>query len=122
MLTYLTLLTSATALVGNFAAAGLGHAGIEGSNLWLIIGVASKTNAIPESALTSTCTPTAHTVSGVRKLPLNLLDAIRALEDSALMAESLGALVPAYLKLKKHEWNEYARHLTDWERETTLDC
>jgi glutamate---methylamine ligase len=83
---------------------------------------ASKTNAIPESALTSTCTPTAHTVSGVKKLPLNLLDAIRALEDSALMAESLGALVPAYLKLKKHEWNEYARHLTDWERETTLDC
>jgi len=63
-----------------------------------------------------------HTVSGVKKLPLNLLDAIRALEDSALMAESLGALVPAYLKLKKHEWNEYARHLTDWERETTLDC
>jgi glutamate---methylamine ligase len=38
------------------------------------------------------------------------------------MAESLGALVPAYLKLKMHEWNEYARHLTDWERETTLDC
>jgi hypothetical protein len=53
---------------------------------------ASKTNAIPESALTSTCTPTAHTVSGVKKLPLNLLDAIRALEDSALMAESLGHL------------------------------
>ena len=60
--------------------------------------------------------------TGVKKLPLNLLDVIRALEDSAFMAESLGALVPAYLKLKKHEWNEYARHLTDWERETTLDC
>jgi len=46
LLTYVTLLTSATALVGNFAAAGLGHAGIEGSNLWLIIGVLAALVAI----------------------------------------------------------------------------
>ena len=29
---------------------------------------------------------------------------------------------PAYLKLKKAEWNEFARHLTQWERDVTLDC
>ena len=28
----------------------------------------------------------------------------------------------AFLKLKHEEWNEYSRHLTEWERETTLDC
>jgi glutamate---methylamine ligase len=63
-----------------------------------------------------------HKVKGVKKLPLNLLDAIRALESSKLMADSLGPLVPAYLKLKKIEWNDYTRHLTEWERDTTLDC
>jgi glutamine synthetase type III len=63
-----------------------------------------------------------HTVTGVRTLPLNLLDALRALESSRIMGDGLGSLVPAYLKLKKHEWNDYTGHLTQWERETTLDC
>jgi glutamine synthetase len=63
-----------------------------------------------------------HTVSGVKTLPLNLLDALRALEDSAVLKAALGALVPAYLKLKHLEWAEFSRHLTPWERETTLDC
>ena len=56
------------------------------------------------------------------RLPLNLLDAIRALEGNAVLGEALGELVPAYTKLKHAEWNDYARHLTDWERATTLDC
>ena len=63
-----------------------------------------------------------HTVSGVKTLPLNLLDALRALEGSAVLKDALGALVSAYLKLKHMEWNDFARHLTQWERETTLDC
>lgn len=61
-------------------------------------------------------------VGHVKKLPLNLLDALRALEDSAVLNDALGAVVPAYLKLKHGEWNDYARHLTQWERDTTLDC
>jgi glutamine synthetase len=64
----------------------------------------------------------AHLASDVRKLPLNLLDALRALEASTVLGEALGALVPSYLKLKYEEWNSYARHLTEWERATTLDC
>ena len=28
----------------------------------------------------------------------------------------------AYLKLKYGQWNEYSRHLTQWELDTTLDC
>ena len=63
-----------------------------------------------------------HLASDVKKLPLNLLDALRALEASKLLTESLGAYVPAYLKLKHQEWNEFAHHLTQWERDTTLDC
>jgi glutamine synthetase len=63
-----------------------------------------------------------ETVGNVPKLPLNLLDAIRALEGNAVLGDALGELVPAYIRLKHAEWNDYARHLTDWERATTLDC
>ena len=63
-----------------------------------------------------------HTVAVAKKLPLNLLDALRALEGSAILGERLGTLVPAYLKLKRQEWDAYARHLSPWEREHTLDC
>ncbi|MBV9509211.1 MAG: type III glutamate--ammonia ligase [Caulobacteraceae bacterium] len=63
-----------------------------------------------------------HTVSGVKTLPLNLMDALRAFDGSDVLKEALGALAPAYLKLKLNEWNDYCRHLTQWERETTLDC
>jgi glutamine synthetase len=63
-----------------------------------------------------------HTVEGAKKLPLNLLDALRAFERSDVLYPGLGALSPAYLKLKQEEWNAYAAHLTQWERDTTLDC
>jgi len=63
-----------------------------------------------------------HTVGDVKKLPLNLLDALRALEASSVLGDALGPVVPAYLKLKHNEWNDFARQLTPWERETTLDC
>ena len=64
-----------------------------------------------------------HTVEDIKKLPLNLLDALRAFEKSATFKEAFGAeFMAAYAKLKYANWNEYARHLTNWERETTLDC
>jgi len=64
-----------------------------------------------------------HKAEGAKKLPLNLLDALRALEGSSVLRDGLGAdVVGAYLKLKREDWNAYARHLTEWERQTTLDC
>jgi glutamine synthetase len=64
-----------------------------------------------------------HTVTDAKKLPLNLLDALRALEESSVLRHGLGqSFINAFLKLKHEEWNAYARHLTAWERETTLDC
>jgi hypothetical protein len=32
------------------------------------------------------------------------------------------ATVASYLKLKHADWNSYCRHLSEWERQTTLDC
>ena len=64
-----------------------------------------------------------HTVKNAKKLPLNLLDALRNFEKDTYLREALGEEVSAaYLKLKHAEWNQYCRHLTQWERDTTLDC
>ena len=64
-----------------------------------------------------------HKAKGAKKLPLNLLDALRALEKSAVLKEALGeSTIASYIKLKTDDWNAYSRHLTEWERQTTLDC
>jgi glutamine synthetase len=64
-----------------------------------------------------------HKAKNAKKLPLNLLDALRALESSAVLKNALGEeTVSSYLKLKRDDWNAYSRHLTDWERQNTLDC
>ncbi len=40
-----------------------------------------------------------------------------------VLRRELGAeFVDAYVKLKTAEWNDFTRHLTDWERKNTLDC
>jgi glutamine synthetase len=62
-------------------------------------------------------------VPKAKQLPLNLLDALRALEASDVLKAQLGeAVVGSYLKLKHSDWNEHCRQLTEWERQTTLDC
>ncbi|MFM9939905.1 MAG: type III glutamate--ammonia ligase [Hyphomicrobiaceae bacterium] len=64
-----------------------------------------------------------HLVKDAKRLPLNMLDALRNLDASSILKSALGeATVSSYLKLRHAEWNDYARHLTDWERQTTLDC
>ena len=63
-----------------------------------------------------------HTVKGAPKLPLNLLDALRAYDKDktlkAMMGEEFSA---AFIKLKTQEWNNYASHFSRWEHENTLD-
>lgn len=63
-----------------------------------------------------------HKVRGAKKLPLNLLDAIRELDRNRALKGALGPAADAFIKLKTDEWNDYARHLTQWERDHTLDC
>jgi glutamine synthetase len=64
-----------------------------------------------------------HKAKGAKKLPLNLLDAIRLFEKSKVLREGLGAeLVDSYAKLKHAEWKSFTASVTQWEREHTLDC
>jgi glutamate---methylamine ligase len=64
-----------------------------------------------------------HKVKKAKKLPLNLLDAIRALEQSKIFSEAFGEkTLASYIKLRAGDWNTYSAHLTEWERQTTLDC
>lgn len=63
-----------------------------------------------------------HTVTDAPKLPLNLLDAIRAFDEDTELKGALGdAFSAALIKMKTQEWNAYTAHLTQWERDTTLD-
>ena len=63
-----------------------------------------------------------YKVRGAPKLPLNLLDALRNLDrDKGLKAAMGTEFSDAYLKLKHQEWNAYASHFTQWEKDNTLD-
>ncbi len=58
-----------------------------------------------------------------RRLPANLLDALRAFEADETLRATLGeSFATAYLRLKHQDWAAYARHLSSWELETTLDA
>jgi glutamate---methylamine ligase len=64
-----------------------------------------------------------HTVKNLKRLPLNLLDALRAFEKSKVLREALGEeFCDSYLKLKHQEWNSYCSAISAWERDNTLDC
>ncbi len=63
-----------------------------------------------------------HTVPDLPRLPLNLLDALRALEASPTLTQAFGeGFTRSYLRQRRAQWDDYARHLTQWERDTTLD-
>ena len=63
-----------------------------------------------------------HMVKDVPRLPLNLLDALRAYDADEGLKQAVGPeFSAAYLKLKHQEWNAYASHFTQWEHDTTLD-
>ena len=59
----------------------------------------------------------------IKRLPLNLLDAIRLFDKSKIIREGMGdELVDSYVKLKLEDWRSYATSLSQWERDHTLDC
>ena len=63
-----------------------------------------------------------HKVKGAPKLPLNLLDALRAFERDRGLRAALGeSFSTSFLKLKQKEWDSFASHFTQWERDHTLD-
>jgi glutamine synthetase len=63
-----------------------------------------------------------HKARGAPRLPLNLLDALRAFDRNRALKTAIGEeFAAAYLKLKNDEWLSYTAHFSAWERENTLD-
>jgi len=59
----------------------------------------------------------------VRRLPLNLIDAIRTTQKNKVLRGQLGEeLINSFCKLKMDEWNRYAQTLSQWEIDNTFDC
>ncbi len=64
-----------------------------------------------------------HKLKKVRKLPANLLDAIRLFDKNKIARNAFGdEFVDSYVKLKAAEWHRYTKQISPWERETTFDC
>ncbi|MGI9232962.1 MAG: type III glutamate--ammonia ligase [Woeseiaceae bacterium] len=64
-----------------------------------------------------------HKLKKLRKLPANLLDAIRLFESSKVVRTAFGEeFVDSYTKLKYAEWHQFMHHISPWERARTLDC
>jgi len=56
-----------------------------------------------------------------RRLPRNLLEAIEAFSDDALVSDVFHPeFISAYVSMKVGEWESYHSRVTDWERETYL--
>lgn len=63
-----------------------------------------------------------HKVTGAPKLPLNMLDALRAYDQDGELKASMGEeFSNAYMKLKRDEWNSFVSHFSRWEKDNTLD-
>ncbi|MEO0773368.1 MAG: type III glutamate--ammonia ligase [Pseudomonadota bacterium] len=63
-----------------------------------------------------------HKVRGAPKLPLNMLDAIRAFDRDKHLKSAMGdEFAAAFIKLKTNEWNSFASHFSQWEKDNTLD-
>ena len=59
---------------------------------------------------------------GITLLPQNLLEAVDALEADSVIREGLGAdLAREFIRLKRMEWTEYSRHVSDWESRRYLE-
>ena len=64
-----------------------------------------------------------HKARGAKKLPLNLLDALRLTEKSKVLRDAMGdEVIDSFTKLKMDEWQRYCSAITPWERDHTLDC
>ncbi|MBA3624838.1 MAG: type III glutamate--ammonia ligase [Methylibium sp.] len=58
---------------------------------------------------------------GIGILPQNLEAALDALEGDALIMKALGPVANEFLRLKRMEWIEYMRHVSDWEVASYLE-
>ena len=81
-----------------------------------------STNADPGKRYDIDMYAEGHKVRGAPRLPLNLLDALRAFNKNKGLKSILGdEFSAAYLKLKHQEWDAFTAHFSTWEKENTLD-
>ena len=59
---------------------------------------------------------------GIQLLPHTLNEACDALEDDSVVCKALGMdFVQEFIELKRQEWDNYNRHVSDWEVERYLE-
>jgi glutamine synthetase len=59
---------------------------------------------------------------GIKLLPQSLHEAVDALESDAVICTGLGPdLAREFIRLKRMEWTEYSRHVSDWESRRYLE-
>lgn len=58
---------------------------------------------------------------GISTLPQNLNEAIDALESDEVIKQALGVLADEFINLKRMEWVEYMRHVSQWEIQRYLE-
>jgi glutamine synthetase len=59
--------------------------------------------------------------AGIGILPQNLAQALDALEADTFITKALGPVADEFLTLKRMEWIEYMRHVSDWEVNSYLE-
>ena len=63
-----------------------------------------------------------HKARGAKKLPLNLLDALRLTQKSKMLRNELGDEIVDSYTSSRSGGNSFSMNLSQWERENTLDC
>ena len=58
---------------------------------------------------------------GIRTLPQSLQEALDALESDDVIKDALGVLADEFISLKRMEWVEYMRHVSEWEVQRYLE-
>jgi glutamine synthetase len=95
--------------------AALIAAGLDGIDRKLDPGPAQNINLYQLS-------PEELTAKGIKLLPQSLHEAIDALEQDTVIRDGLGAdLAREFIRLKRMEWTEYSRHVSDWESRRYLE-
>ncbi len=93
--------------------AGIAAAGLDGA----------ANNRDPGKRLDIDMYQEGHRVKNVKRLPLNLLDALRLMEKSKMLNDAFGKdVIQSYVKLRMLDWNAFMSSASQWERDNTLDC
>ena len=93
--------------------AGIAAAGLDGA----------ANNRDPGKRLDINMYEEGHRVKNVKRLPLNLLDALRLMEKSKMLNDAFGKdVIHSYVKLRMLDWNAVMSSASQCERDNTLDC